>query len=361
MAFTTDAALLGAAGAGGGGPAKSSYIACGHSTSPYISVYPWDVTTGFGTKFSDPATLPAGNCYGVCWSPDSKVLVTYSSTSPYVRAYPFSAAGFGTAYSNPAVLPRATSENSYNPSFSKLGTAVAFPMFFNTPYVIAYSWDNSTGFGAKYADPAVALPNHGKTVDFHPNNDAIAVTHYNSPYISAYAWSESTGFGTKYSNPAVLPGSTGQGVRFSPTGGAVVTTTVSGTTILAYAWDSSTGFGTKYADPSPLGAQNGGGISFSPAGDFFSYVYGSAPRVYVYLWSDATGFGTRYQPATYPDSTSADTSVSADGLAVSNVASTSGNIPWAWPFDPATGFGTAYSAPSIALTGVGRSVAFSPT
>ena len=49
--------IKGAAGAGG---PYSGDIAVGHYVSPYISVYPWTSGTGFGTKYSDPSTLPAG-------------------------------------------------------------------------------------------------------------------------------------------------------------------------------------------------------------------------------------------------------------------------------------------------------------
>ena len=40
-------------------------IAVAHATSPRISAYPW--SSGFGTKYSDPGTLPTGTGYGVAW------------------------------------------------------------------------------------------------------------------------------------------------------------------------------------------------------------------------------------------------------------------------------------------------------
>ena len=65
MDSNTLKALQGAAGAGGGG--YSGDIAVAHGTSPYISVYPWD--SGFGTKYTDPSTLPTGIGIGVAFSP----------------------------------------------------------------------------------------------------------------------------------------------------------------------------------------------------------------------------------------------------------------------------------------------------
>ena len=66
--------LLGLLGSGGGlgylAGAAGDYvgnIAVAHGTSPFISVYPWG--SGFGTKYSDPSTLPAGTGRGVAFSP----------------------------------------------------------------------------------------------------------------------------------------------------------------------------------------------------------------------------------------------------------------------------------------------------
>ncbi len=42
-------------------------IAIAHTTSPYISVYPW--SAGFGAKYADPATLPGLTSYAVAFSP----------------------------------------------------------------------------------------------------------------------------------------------------------------------------------------------------------------------------------------------------------------------------------------------------
>jgi hypothetical protein len=39
-----------------------------HTTSPGVSAYPWS-SSGFGTKYTNPATLPAGNGLSVAFSP----------------------------------------------------------------------------------------------------------------------------------------------------------------------------------------------------------------------------------------------------------------------------------------------------
>ena len=42
-------------------------IAVAHATTPYISAYPWSAT-GFGTKFTNPGTLPTGIGFGVAFN-----------------------------------------------------------------------------------------------------------------------------------------------------------------------------------------------------------------------------------------------------------------------------------------------------
>jgi hypothetical protein len=42
-------------------------IAIAHYTTPFVSAYPWS-GSGFGTKFTNPGTLPAGIGYGVAFN-----------------------------------------------------------------------------------------------------------------------------------------------------------------------------------------------------------------------------------------------------------------------------------------------------
>ena len=87
----------------GVGARKDCFLAVAHNTSPRITVYPWD--DGFGTKFANPATLPAGNGKGVAFSPAGDAIAVAHASSPFVTAYPWSGAGFGAKFANPATLP----------------------------------------------------------------------------------------------------------------------------------------------------------------------------------------------------------------------------------------------------------------
>ena len=80
--------------------APSAAIAVSHSSSPYITAYPWS-SSGFGSKYSDPATLPTNVGYNVAFSPSGAYIAVSHAGTPYITAYPWSASGFGTKYSDP--------------------------------------------------------------------------------------------------------------------------------------------------------------------------------------------------------------------------------------------------------------------
>jgi hypothetical protein len=104
-------------------PAEPQAIAVTSFVSPYIYTYPWSSTTGFGTKFADPATLPTGNGQGVAFSPSGNAIAVAHSNTPFISAYPWSGAGFGAKFANPATLPGAF--NASGAAFNPAGTAIA--------------------------------------------------------------------------------------------------------------------------------------------------------------------------------------------------------------------------------------------
>jgi hypothetical protein len=104
------------------------------------------------------------------------------ASTPFVTAYPWSS-GFGTKYSNPATLP---ANNGLGVDFTTAGDAIAVAHY-TSPFISAYPW--SSGFGTKYANPATLPANGGKGVAFNPAGNAVAMGHQNTPYIAAYPWS----------------------------------------------------------------------------------------------------------------------------------------------------------------------------
>jgi len=126
-------------------------IALAHVNTPFVSAYPWasDATFGFGAKYTNPATLPAGDGYSIAFSPVGNSVAIGHQSSPYIAAYPWSAAGFGVKYTNPATLPGTL---GWGVAFSPTGDAIAVAHA-TTPFISVYPWNSSTGFGTKYAAP----------------------------------------------------------------------------------------------------------------------------------------------------------------------------------------------------------------
>lgn len=121
--------------------------------SPYMAAYPW--SSGFGTKYADPATLIGSRQNSAAFTSDSSTLFVTSSFTPFIHAYPFTTGaggGFGTKYSNPSVLPsnvcrgvQVTTDDAAVVMADNGGVRCA-----------AYAWTGS-GFGAKFSNPSVLM------------------------------------------------------------------------------------------------------------------------------------------------------------------------------------------------------------
>lgn len=191
-----------------------SDVIVNHFTSPFVSAYAWNSNTGFGTKRSNPSTIVT-NGYptfdgGNSIATTTGAVIMTSFSSPYIFAYAYTpGTGFGTKYSNPGTLPPGLARGvAVSPDYASVAVASG-----SSPYVTAYPWNNTTGFGTKYANPSPLPTGAGvaaaQGVAFSPNSDAIFVNRQDT--ITAYAWTSASGFGTKYSS-TVSPGS-GNGFR----------------------------------------------------------------------------------------------------------------------------------------------------
>jgi hypothetical protein len=279
-------------------------VAVGHSNSPYVSVYAW-LASGFGTKFSNPATLPTGAGSGVAFSPSGDAISVVHSTSPSISTYPWSGSGFGTKYSDPSTLPSGGADVKFSPS----GDAIAVSQSVS-PYVVAYPWSGS-GFGTKYSDPAILPIDSAYSVAFSPSGNAIAVANedfanqYNN--ISTYAWS-GAGFGSRYSDPAFsFFALYATGVAFSPAGDALAvsgsnTTLTTSRYLGVFLWSVSGGFvygSVKYPSILPSGICEG--VAFSPDGNAIAVAHRNSPYVTAYQWT-GSDFGSKFvSPTTIPN------------------------------------------------------------
>ena len=264
-------------------------FAAGYGGAYDVSAYKFS-SSGFGTKYTN-ATVP-GTVWGIsCNDADSAVLVAHD-TSPYISAFPFNyTTGFGTKYSNPATLP------SGNGTAAKLSDNYAFIGTNTTPMVAAYPFNASTGFGTKYSDPATAGPYSTKTIEYNPYKSVVFFGGIGYGY--AFPWS-SSGFGTKYAQPAESFYSYGS--QFNRLGNYIAVSAYSSPYIYAYQW--SNGWGTKYSDPAtlPNGAANGySSASVAGIGNAVVMLSTVSPYLQGYPFNISTGFGTKYSnPATTP-------------------------------------------------------------
>ncbi len=313
--------------------AKPVFVAVAHATSPYVSVYRWSDGGGFGEKLANPSTLLTATAQAISFSPDGRAIAISFGTNPGHAAYQWSASGFGTKYSDPTSVPSGIG-CCFTKNGDKLVTTGANPSF------NIFNWSNTTGFGS--TQPANAGPTAsgsgadcspvsnsyvaisaltnvvfaydlstatatrysatlatsaiGRGVAFHPSGADIACAHDVSPYISVFPWA-SPGFGTKYANPATLPSGNCNDVVFNNAGTVLAAAVAVSPFVEAYTW--SAGFGSKFSSPSSLPAGAGSGIDFSPSDNAIAVAHATSPFVTAYAWNG--GFGAKYSdPSTLP-------------------------------------------------------------
>jgi hypothetical protein len=241
-------------GAGGGRfSADGSAVAYRRSATPYVASIDWNDSTGFGTVRT-PATAAS---FSVISKVDasSNGFVAAIAETPYLNGWAWNAPGFGSKYSNPSTLPP---DGLNDARFSPDGTVVV-TCGIGTPRINAWAW--SSGFGSKYSDPASDITGTGVTAVWNSSGNVVAFAHATSPYVSAYAWS--SGFGTKYASPSVLPGGNAQNIFFTPNSSDVFAQTADASPYIhAYVW--SNGFGAKYSNPPSNFTTNVSALAISP-------------------------------------------------------------------------------------------------
>lgn len=305
--------------------------------TPYIQSYLFD--NGFGTKYANPSTLPAGNGQWVDFNAANTVVVLVGATSPYATAYTWSTAGFGTKYANPATLPSGT---CYGCSVNQVTGDVAVSHA-TSPYASVYNW--SSGFGTKYANPATLPPVSAIATAFNLTGNLLVVGgETTNPSIGAYPWSN--GFGTKYANPATATSGNCDGVGISKDSNAIFVGSDNGTTQV---YSFSGGFGAKFAAPASAPTGFIATARFSTSDIVIGT--GSWPYIYSYPWNSSTGFGVKYaNPST--DLTNSVYSLSFN-TSENILAAATASAPFinAYNWIVGTGFGTKYANPSTAVSG----------
>jgi hypothetical protein len=224
-------------------------------TAPYVGVYNWSNTSGFGTKFNNPTSFPAVSS-GQAWCHDYDninnliAIGFYGASTGYaynVKLIPFTtSSGFGTVNSDPTSSSIGTVATVlFSPSKSILAIAAnnvklrfwkVYSGGWNYPISLPSTWTYDTGsqfhramcftkdgnylaigadifnvigdsISTKQNNPATAYENGTSTcVTFSANEDAVIVGSSSGnistsgyPLLESWAWS-TAGFGTKHSN-----------------------------------------------------------------------------------------------------------------------------------------------------------------
>jgi len=326
---------------------STGYVACSHDNSPYISVYEWSDSGTFGSKMSDPGTLPTGYGNGVSFSPNGRQIVVAHETTPWATAYPWTSSGFGTKFANPSTIP--TGQGWYV-AFSPAGTEIMIAHT-TSPRISAYPW-TSSGFGTKFADPSTLPANNAYGIAFSPAGTEVVVGHANAPGVKAYPWSAS-GFGTKFADPSSPPTGTGWSAAFAPSGSQVVIG-CSSPYVNAYTWSAS-GFGARLTDPVTVPYTGGEGLAFSPAGSEIFVAHSWSPYLSAYAFT-ASGFGSKFaNPSSLPAGVGKDVCFTTSGNHVLLAHSAS---PYLTAFEwTGSAFG-AKSTPGTVPAGDGTGVSF---
>lgn len=237
--------------------------------------------SGFGAKYTDNTITPTA---GVQFNPSGTYLITCGDSINIALTAWSNSTGFGTRYT----LPSAFGVNIGNGCFNSAGNVVGFVAYDGVGLQV-YPW-NSPGFGSRFTNPPSNT--YLRAISFNPTDSVIFLGKNSSPFLTAYAWSNSTGFGSQYSNPSVLPtGYSRSGtLTVSPNGDAVCIGSNSSPYFAGYSWSDVTGFGVKYSDPSSISFPPNG-AQFSPDGNFIAVVGAALNFLKVYPFDSTLGFG----------------------------------------------------------------------
>jgi hypothetical protein len=265
-------------------------VAIGMQYSNYLIAFPFNLSTGWGAKYADPATLPSLGATRIKFNPSASAVAVTGAQVPKVWAW--SGSGFGSQFSDPSSL--GLIDNTQDVAFSPANDAiVAVGTSSSSSYIAAWAWSGS-GFGAIKSNPSSPPTALTRSVAFVNDGSAVAVGFDASPFIHVYAWSGGA-FGAKFSNPSTLLTSAPMAIEFNPARTAVAVGQIASPYLGAYEWSGS-GFGAKYANPSNVPTDFVRSISFNSTGEWLATSNSSTNYLTVYQFSAATGFGGVRRP-----------------------------------------------------------------
>lgn len=325
-------------------------------SSLYTVAYPFDSINGFGNRITPSTYLPnRGEFIGgrIKFSNDGGALMIAHIDSPYFTAYEWNG-GYGSKYSNPSTLP---SGQGHNVVFSKDGGAVILSSGITNSSPQAYSWSDASGFGSKYTAPVQAISNSSQSpvsLAISPNGNFIAAGYSESVNLAVYPWNTSTGFGAKQ-EPSIDPlagGYTVFDVAWNNAGTYIAigaAHTSSDKRLIIYEWDDVTGLGSQVSgidiDPAVSSTSTVYSIAFTPNDDAI-ILGGTVDNIRAYPWDNSTAtLGAAYSaPVTSPDGAVKDIVFNTNGDVI--ICAVESNVQLnAYKWSSSTGFGVKYDNP----------------
>ncbi len=229
------------------------FVACASSTSDEtLEAYPYSASTGFGAQLDSVNTVAtsAGEM-SIAVAPDNSAVVVVSEATPYLEGWPWTGTAFGTKYSDPATLPGggALTSGNHHVEFHPDGDVVIADG--GSGNLGAWAFNSSTGFGTKYTDP-VSIGGGTLSGGFTINPAGtlvVRVPNSSGSSIEVWPFDKTTGWGGKTSET----GTTGnQSPRFHPDGTYIALADTTSGEPRIYPFTNT--LGTNLTTPGSLGA-----------------------------------------------------------------------------------------------------------
>ena len=287
-------------------PGPTEFVAFAVEGSSAPAVYVWNTTAGFGAQYAAPGTITnMGDGRQIAVSPNGRIIVVGGTTAPFITAYQFDIdTGFISNMGSPSSPPTGA---CFALRFNRAGTAIAYGQTstgFGSKQVIVYNWNDNTGFGTRLSDMTLPSPATVSSIDFGPNDQAIILTatfaEGTGPFLRAYNWSNSTGFGTQIANPLIMPTGVTTAVRFNKAGNCVAFGTINSPFVFVYPWNSNS-FGPKFNNPDVFPPGVVQSVDFVNGDNALIVGTTTSPYIRLYKWNNTLGFqGTYADPASPP-------------------------------------------------------------
>lgn len=256
------------------------FLAVAHATTPFITVYQRTEGTDTWTKLTNPVTLPAGAGGGCAWCPNGEFLAVGHTTTPFVTIYQRSGTTL-TKLTNPGTLPAG---NASAVAWSSDGQFL-FVGHSTTPFITIYQRTGGVTF-TKLSNPASLPPAAVVGVAMTNDMNYLACVHSTSPYVTVYSRSGTTftkmvaGNASQFADSADYPAGIATRVSFSLNGSYMAVSHNTTPFITVYLLTS--GKWVKQADPGTLPAGVGTGVKFQFEREFLLVSHQTTPFVTVY-------------------------------------------------------------------------------